>query len=77
MVFGNAALLTRVPNTRNVTLVSAYIMGIWAAFAKDMDNALDLAGWPMYKADSELPSVELGLSRADQNRFDARETGVQ
>jgi cholinesterase len=77
MVFGNAALLTGVPNTLNEALVSAYMMGIWAAFAKDPDNALSLAGWPTYKVDGELYSVELGLSYADRNRFDTRETGVQ
>jgi len=53
MVFGNAALLTGVPNTRNETLVSAYMMGIWTAFAKDPDNALSVAGWPTYEVNGK------------------------
>lgn len=58
MIFGNAAQTTRVPNTRNETLVSAYLMGLWAAFAKDPDHALSLAGWPVYAVHGE--SVLLG-----------------
>jgi hypothetical protein len=75
MVFGNAVLLTGVLTTRNETLVSAHMMGIWAALPKDLDNAL--MGWPTYKVDGELYSVKLGLSYADWNWLDSREIGVQ
>ena len=49
MVFGTMADLTGEPNTPLQEVVSAYMMGVWATFARDPVNGLRVhLGWPMY-----------------------------
>jgi hypothetical protein len=42
------------PNTETQKGLERTMMGTWAAFAKDPDNALDRLGWPTYDASSRL-----------------------
>jgi carboxylesterase type B len=49
MVFGTAEDVSGLENTRAEDAVSRYMMGAWAAFARDAKVGLREFGWPEYK----------------------------
>ena len=59
-VFGTA-VEAGLPNTQAETAISRYIMGAWAAFAKDPTTALSRApySWPLYNTRSNQTCLEL------------------
>jgi carboxylesterase type B len=46
MVFGTAEDVSSLENTRAEDAVSRYMMGAWAAFARDAKVGLREFGWP-------------------------------
>lgn len=58
MVFGTTADLTGEPNTPLQEVVSAYMMGVWATFARDPVDGLRVQlGWPTYNKSGEMISI--------------------
>jgi carboxylesterase type B len=49
MVFGTAEDISGLPNSEAQTATSQYMMGAWAAFARDSKNGLNSYGWPAYE----------------------------
>lgn len=66
MVFGTGQDVSLVANSAREDEVSAYMMGAWAAFARDPETGLTGYGWPAYGAGSEasggLTLVQLALN---------------
>jgi carboxylesterase type B len=48
MVFGTAEDVSGLRNTHSEYAVSRYMMGAWAAFARDPTKGLERYGWPKY-----------------------------
>jgi carboxylesterase type B len=49
MVFGTAKDVSSLGTTLAQDKVSKYMMGAWAAFARDSKEGLRKCGWPEYK----------------------------
>ncbi|KAH7069523.1 cholinesterase precursor [Paraphoma chrysanthemicola] len=50
MVFGTAEDVSGLKNTLSEDATSKYIMGAWAAFARDSEQGLTNYGWPQYNS---------------------------
>jgi hypothetical protein len=53
LVFGTAEDVSGLPNTRAEDKVSGYMMGAWAAFARDSRKGLEGFGWPVYEGNGK------------------------
>jgi carboxylesterase type B len=49
ILFGTSKVVSGLPNTAEEDATSAYMMGAWAAFARDPVKGLTKYGWPAYK----------------------------
>ncbi|KAI1854333.1 hypothetical protein JX265_012502 [Neoarthrinium moseri] len=68
MVFGTGQDVSGVPNSADEDAVSVYMMGAWAAFARDPVQGLAEYGWPSYETSRET-LVELALENNLQPVF--------
>ncbi|KAL1865182.1 hypothetical protein Daus18300_007309 [Diaporthe australafricana] len=68
MVFGTARDVSLVENSEQEDAVSAYMMGAWAAFARDPAQGLLAYGWPTYDAASDT-LVQLALNGSTEPQF--------
>lgn len=68
MVFGTGQDVSLVANSVQENTVSAYMMGAWAAFARNPAQGLLDYGWPQYDPTSET-LVELALNNSAAPQF--------
>ncbi|KAF2204208.1 cholinesterase precursor [Delitschia confertaspora ATCC 74209] len=61
MIFGTAQDISGQPNTAEEEATSRYMMGAWAAFARDSREGLTKYGWPAYSEATES-LVRLGYN---------------
>lgn len=68
MVFGTGQDISGLQNTVAENATSKYMMGAWAAFARDSKKGLTKYGWPAYKP-TEKTLVELGYQNSATPKF--------
>lgn len=68
MVFGTAKDISGVENSAEEDATSKYIMGAWAAFAKDPSAGLTKYGWPAYASEGDT-LVRLAFNNTEVPSF--------
>lgn len=68
MVFGTAQDVSGLPNSAAENATSKYMMGAWAAFARDSKKGLKKYGWPEYETKGKT-LVELGYANSPAPKF--------
>jgi carboxylesterase type B len=77
MLFGTAEDVSGLPNSPAEEATSKYIMGAWAAFARDSKNGLTEYGWPEYNESGKSEHTkESKIIEAYRCRRQSRATSI-
>jgi carboxylesterase type B len=66
MIFGTAEDVSGLENTPSEDATSRYMMGAWAAFARDSKAGLEEYGWPQYNENGMYELWDIRITGADR-----------